>query len=327
MASMLLPPGWQPVDANGKPYSGGKAYIYNAGTTTDAATFQDSALTVAHAQPVVADAAGRFPNIYVSGAANLKVVLKTSSGATVFTSDNIVPYIASGTTVPVASGGTGATTAPAALTNLGASAQSDMTTVQGTVTTLSNGQSDATWQAGTATTKTALSPAQAKLAVQALESSASGVPDAILYHTQPSGTGGGTPTVGVWTALPINTEYDPSGLVTISANKFTFTKSGFVRWVVQFYRTNSSRTRLYNVSDGAEASGTQRSLNCYASDASSSTHGPNFSFGSAYVIAAKQYELDYLVLAATGGAAGLGQPLALGTEVYALIEFFKNHQA
>ncbi len=44
---------------------GALAYFFEAGTTTPRATYQDADLTTPHAHPVVADAYGRFPAVFV----------------------------------------------------------------------------------------------------------------------------------------------------------------------------------------------------------------------------------------------------------------------
>jgi len=56
----LLPNAQQQFcDANGKPLAGGYVYFYEVGTTTPKATYQDLALSVANANPVILDSAGR----------------------------------------------------------------------------------------------------------------------------------------------------------------------------------------------------------------------------------------------------------------------------
>lgn len=56
----LLPNGMQQFsDANGAPYAAGKVYFYIPNTTTTKTTWQDSASSVANANPVILDAAGR----------------------------------------------------------------------------------------------------------------------------------------------------------------------------------------------------------------------------------------------------------------------------
>jgi len=54
------------IDRNGDPLVGAKAYFYDAGTTTPQVVYADSALGVAIDQPVLADANGRFPAVFLS---------------------------------------------------------------------------------------------------------------------------------------------------------------------------------------------------------------------------------------------------------------------
>ena len=68
------------LDANGEPVSGGRAYVYLAGTTTPVTTYSDAALTTPHAYPVVADSSGVFAPIYVLAGA-YKVAIKTPADA------------------------------------------------------------------------------------------------------------------------------------------------------------------------------------------------------------------------------------------------------
>jgi hypothetical protein len=72
-------------DANGDPLSGGKVHTYEAGTTTNKATYSDSGLTSANANPVVLNSRGEA-DIYGSGL--YKIVLKDSDDVTVWTVDN-----------------------------------------------------------------------------------------------------------------------------------------------------------------------------------------------------------------------------------------------
>lgn len=87
--TMVLPLGWQVLDANGDPYSGAKAYFYQTGTTTPQDTYSDSALSTPNANPLVADSAGRFGPAYGPTTTDYKVVLKTSADVTVATFDPV----------------------------------------------------------------------------------------------------------------------------------------------------------------------------------------------------------------------------------------------
>ena len=56
------------LSSTGVPLSGALLYSYAAGTTTPLATYSDVALTIPNTNPVVANAGGVFPPIYVANA-------------------------------------------------------------------------------------------------------------------------------------------------------------------------------------------------------------------------------------------------------------------
>lgn len=87
MASrLLLPP--QILGADGRPVSGAKLNTYQTGTSTAKSVFTDAALTIAHANPVVADANGRFAAMFMAGG-DYRVVLTDASDVTIATYDPI----------------------------------------------------------------------------------------------------------------------------------------------------------------------------------------------------------------------------------------------
>lgn len=91
----------QAFDSAGDPLSGAKLYFYQTGTTTPLATYSDSGLSIANANPVVADSAGRFSNIFLTAAAH-KVVLKTSADVTVWTADPVYGPMSAGSVLDLA---------------------------------------------------------------------------------------------------------------------------------------------------------------------------------------------------------------------------------
>lgn len=173
MAATLLIPPFRALDASGNPYSGAKLYFYaSPGTTTPVDVYTTAALSVAHANPVVADAGGKFANIYGSSAVAYRAVMKDStdavtlhdfdpinagsssmvssidvSGGTTGLSFSGGPVTSSGTitaagTLAVANGGTGSTTASGARSNLGAAASganTDITALDQDVTITATG--------------------------------------------------------------------------------------------------------------------------------------------------------------------------------------------
>lgn len=90
MATPFQLPKASPVSA-GASYASCKAYFYQAGTTTPISTYTTAALSVAHANPVVADANGVFAAIYVNEAVNAtyRLQLKTSADVLIYDEDNI----------------------------------------------------------------------------------------------------------------------------------------------------------------------------------------------------------------------------------------------
>lgn len=77
--TLLFNPFVQLVNGNGKPYAGAKLYTYATGTTTPLAAYTTSALTVAHANPIIANANGMFPAVYL-GNQDYRLRLEDSSG-------------------------------------------------------------------------------------------------------------------------------------------------------------------------------------------------------------------------------------------------------
>lgn len=65
-----------------------KLYAYEPGTTTLRSTYTTSALSVANANPLVADSAGLFAAVYIDPALGYKFVLKTSADVEIWSQDN-----------------------------------------------------------------------------------------------------------------------------------------------------------------------------------------------------------------------------------------------
>jgi len=76
-------------DNNGDPLAGGKLFFYLAGTTTPTPAYADVGLTTPLANPVILDAAGRAPELFLA-ALTYKQVLQNAAGVTIWTADNIV---------------------------------------------------------------------------------------------------------------------------------------------------------------------------------------------------------------------------------------------
>lgn len=79
MAAELFVPPSKALDANANPYAGAKWFFYESGTTTPQSVFTTAALSTPHANPVVADSSGKFPNIFFDPALLYRGILKNST--------------------------------------------------------------------------------------------------------------------------------------------------------------------------------------------------------------------------------------------------------
>ena len=75
---------------NGHPVTGGRLYVYLAGTSTPAVTYTDVNLTVPHAFPIILDGGGRA-SVYLITTQAYKFVLKDEFDVTIRTQDDIIP--------------------------------------------------------------------------------------------------------------------------------------------------------------------------------------------------------------------------------------------
>ena len=76
------------IDNTGVPLPGALLYFYVSGTNTPLNTYSDVALTTPNTNPVVANAAGVFPSIFMPGV-DYKVVLEDSSFNQIWTADPV----------------------------------------------------------------------------------------------------------------------------------------------------------------------------------------------------------------------------------------------
>jgi microcystin-dependent protein len=82
MPNRLLLPRSQVVGADGRPIVGAKLYTYVTGTSTPKDTYTTAALSITHANPVVSDAAGRFPAVFLT-TGNYRTVLTDENDVTI----------------------------------------------------------------------------------------------------------------------------------------------------------------------------------------------------------------------------------------------------
>ena len=93
MASVLLSSvgiGQQFFDNNGVPLAGGLIYTYQAGSSTPLVTYTNNGGTIANANPIVLDSAGRVPNeIWLLNGYSYKFIITSASGTSLITLDNL----------------------------------------------------------------------------------------------------------------------------------------------------------------------------------------------------------------------------------------------
>ena len=77
-ANRYIPPVQQTLDANGDARSGAKLSFFESQTTTPKTVFSDAGLTTPLTDPVVADASGTFPSIFLDGT-SYRTVLSDSN--------------------------------------------------------------------------------------------------------------------------------------------------------------------------------------------------------------------------------------------------------
>lgn len=82
------------LDANGVIVPGARLFFYVSGTSVPQAPFSDAALTIPLENPVAANAAGVWPQIYLDPAATYRVLLRDANGGVLNEVDPYVPGVA-----------------------------------------------------------------------------------------------------------------------------------------------------------------------------------------------------------------------------------------
>lgn len=120
------------LSAAGALGAGWKLHFYTGGTSTPITTYNARTAGSANANPVVADANGRFDEIWVEESQTIKWVLTDENDVTKVTVDDfllsaaaptvaagLLTFLAGSAALPIANGGTGATSAASAIAALG----------------------------------------------------------------------------------------------------------------------------------------------------------------------------------------------------------------
>lgn len=83
MARLLTLPLARIEDATGAPVANARLDVFETGTTTPATVYSDSALTTAHANPIVADAGGLLPEIFLDPSTVYRFRARTAGGTNI----------------------------------------------------------------------------------------------------------------------------------------------------------------------------------------------------------------------------------------------------
>lgn len=86
------------LDTAGVTLPGALLYFYQSDTATPLATYSDAALSLPNTNPVIADAGGLFPNIFLQSGLDYKVILKDADGNQLWQAD---PVTGGGVTIAI----------------------------------------------------------------------------------------------------------------------------------------------------------------------------------------------------------------------------------
>ncbi len=95
VATRYVNPFDQYIQANGLPYTGASLYFYQSGTSTPEPTYNDPALTIPNANPIILDSLGNPGNVFLLVGVSYRVVLIDTNGATVFDMDPVISFLPS----------------------------------------------------------------------------------------------------------------------------------------------------------------------------------------------------------------------------------------
>jgi hypothetical protein len=142
-----------------------------------------------------------------------------------------------------------------------------------------------------------------------------------VQDQKPSGTAGGGTTTGSWLTHTLNTVVeDTASISSLAANQLTLPPGRYrARFVVVGFATGVHQARLQNITSGATlVTGTNCVTNT-AINASDASEGA----GTFKLYVQSVLELQQRV-ATSRGIDGFGSPTSWGTEVYAVLEVWKE---
>lgn len=260
MAVQFVLPRQQIVDANGDPVSGARVTFFEPATTNPKDVYSDEALSIPTSQPVIADAAGMLPRLYMNG--KYKVTVKDADDVLIFTEDNcdfgLSSAIGISEALPIEAGGTNATTPAAARNQLGAASQSQVSSIASNVTQQGNlldtGLHSDGDRFGTLATLDDITGSS--------EFTSDGWKATNPFATQllhvrdqkTAGTNGGTFTSGSWQTRTINTSVtnEITG-ASISSNQIVLPEGAYyIEATASGQQVGLHKAKLRNVSDSTD---------------------------------------------------------------------------
>jgi hypothetical protein len=129
-----------------------------------------------------------------------------------------------------------------------------------------------------------------------------------VWDEKTSGTNAQNVSNSVFTTRDLNQEYDPSGVVTLSSDQFTFTIDGYVTWHCPY--RDGCMSELYNVTDSVQTA---------TSTSGESTGGSvALMVGRSKVVAGKTYRIGHR---ADNSTVPMGYGAGYGVEKYTLVIF------
>lgn len=144
----------------------------------------------------------------------------------------------------------------------------------------------------------------------------------LLRDEKTQNTPGGTFTTGAWRTRDLNVEVSDLGNhVTLAANQFTLEAGTYIiNAAAPAFSVNQHKTRLYNISDSVEQTGTYGS-SAY-SNSGYSTQNHSFISGVFTISSPKIFEIQHQG-STTIADEGFGVETNFGVEVYTIVELWK----